>query len=62
MARAARAPKREKATKDAPAYAADVFDAAYLATVTLPNPNQIVGVAGTRDATFKATLPRITIN
>lgn len=40
----------------------DVFDAAYLATVTLPNPNQTVGVAATRSATFKATLPRITIN
>ena len=40
----------------------DVFDAAYLGTVTLPNPNQIVGVAGVRNATFKATLPRITLN
>lgn len=40
----------------------DVFDAAYLGTVTLPNPNQVVGVARVRNATFKATLPRITIN
>ena len=40
----------------------DVFGADYLATVTLPNPNQIVGVAGARKATFKATLPRITAN
>lgn len=27
-----------------------------------PNPNQIVGVAGERNATFKATLPRVTLN
>ena len=40
----------------------DIFDSAYLATVTLPNPDQIVGVAGTRNATFKATLPRVTVN
>ena len=40
----------------------DVFDTAYLATVTLPNPNQTVGVAASRQAKFKATLPRITIN
>lgn len=42
--------------------AGDVFSAAYLAGLTLPNPNQIIGKAGVRNATFKATLPRITAN
>ncbi|MBN9789449.1 hypothetical protein DMP17_12680 [Pseudonocardia sp. TMWB2A] len=40
----------------------DVFDAAYLGTINNANPNQIVGVANERNATFKATLPRVTIN
>ncbi|RJF93807.1 TonB-dependent receptor [Sphingomonas cavernae] len=53
----------DKVYSDTPSYrVGDVFDAAYLATVTRPNPNQIVGVEGTRKATFKATLPRITVN
>jgi iron complex outermembrane receptor protein len=42
--------------------AGDVFSPAYLAGLTLPNPNQIIGVAGVRSATFKATLPRFTAN
>ncbi|WP_380875779.1 TonB-dependent receptor [Sphingomonas sp. DBB INV C78] len=53
----------DKVYSDTPSYrVGDVFDPAYLATVTLPNPDQIVGVEGTRKATFKATLPRITVN
>lgn len=40
----------------------DVFSPTYLATVTLPTPSQIVGVAASRNATFKATLPRFTVN
>ncbi len=53
----------DKVRNETPAYrVGDVFDAAYLATVTLPDPDQIVGVAGVREATFKATLPRVTVN
>lgn len=53
----------DKVYSDTPSYrVGDVFDPAYLATVTLPDPDQIVGVAGTRKATFKATLPRVTLN
>lgn len=40
----------------------DIFAADYLATVTLPNPDQVVGTAAERHANFKATLPRITVN
>ncbi|WOK37923.1 TonB-dependent receptor [Sphingomonas sp. C3-2] len=40
----------------------DVFDADYLASIPFANPNQIVGTAAERNATFKATLPRITVN
>lgn len=40
----------------------DVFSPAYLALLRTPNPNQIIGVAGVRNAKFKATLPRITAN
>ena len=42
--------------------AGDVFSAAYIAGLTLPNANQIVGTPGVRKATFKATLPRVTVN
>lgn len=53
----------DKVRAETPSYrAGDVFDPDYLATVVLPNPNQMVGIAGARSATFKATLPRITIN
>lgn len=53
----------DKVRSETPTYRiGDVFSADYLATVVLPNPNTIVGVAGTRKATFKATLPRVTVN
>lgn len=53
----------DKVSSKTPSYrVGDVFDPDYLAGVIFPNPNQIVGVAGTRKATFKATLPRITVN
>ncbi|WP_176593932.1 TonB-dependent receptor [Sphingobium sp. EM0848] len=53
----------DKVRNETPTYrVGDVFSAAYLATVVLPNPNQVVGTAATRKATFKATLPRVTIN
>lgn len=53
----------DKVTNRTPSYrAGDVFSADYIAGLTLPNPNQIVGVAGVRKATFKATLPRVTVN
>lgn len=42
--------------------AGDVFSAAYISTLTLPNPNQIIGRPLVREATFRATLPRVTIN
>ena len=53
----------DKVTNRTPSYrAGDVFSADYIAGLTLPDPNQIVGVAGTRKATFKATLPRVTVD
>lgn len=53
----------DKVRAETPTYrVGDVFDPAYLATVTLPDPDQIVGVAAVRTATFKATLPRVTVN
>ncbi len=53
----------DKVRSITPAYrVGDVFDADYLATVSNPNPDQIVGVAGTRNAKFSATLPRVTVN
>lgn len=42
--------------------AGDIFSPAYIAGLTLPNPNQIIGAPAIRNATFKATLPRITAN
>lgn len=45
-----------------PYRAGDLLPTSYIAGLTLPNPNQIVGVAGTRSATFNATLPRFTAN
>lgn len=42
--------------------AGDVFSPEYLAGLSLPNPDQIIGAAGVRNATFKATLPRFTAN
>ncbi|RYY27040.1 MAG: hypothetical protein EOP62_07700 [Sphingomonadales bacterium] len=42
--------------------AGDVFPASYFVGLTLPNPNQIVGVPRVRATTFKATLPRFTAN
>lgn len=53
----------DRVEADTPTYrVGDVFSAAYLATVTLPDPTAIVGVAATRKATFTATLPRATLN
>lgn len=42
--------------------AGDLFSAEELARLTFPNPDQIVGTAGERNAKFKATLPRVTVN
>jgi outer membrane receptor protein involved in Fe transport len=42
--------------------AGDVFSTAYLDALTLPNPNQIIGAPLAREATFRATLPRVTVN
>lgn len=42
--------------------AGDLFSADYIASLKMPNPNQIIGVAGTRKAKFNATLPRVTAN
>ncbi|MXO69486.1 TonB-dependent receptor [Altererythrobacter marinus] len=42
--------------------AGDLFAPEYLADLAFPNPDQIVGEAGVRSATFKATLPRFTAN
>ena len=53
----------DKVRNTTPSYrAGDVLSAGYLATLRGPNADQIVGVAGTREATFKATLPRVTVN
>lgn len=53
----------DKVRNFTPSYrAGDLFTTAYLSTLVLPNPDQIVGVAGTREGTFKATLPRVTLN
>lgn len=53
----------DKVINTTPSYrAGDVFSPTYLATLRGPNPDQIVGVAGEREGTFKATLPRITVN
>ncbi len=53
----------DKVRNFTPSYrAGDLVTTAYLSTLTNPNPNQIVGVAGTREGTFKATLPRVTLN
>ncbi|MBS0476877.1 MAG: TonB-dependent receptor [Proteobacteria bacterium] len=53
----------DKVRNFTPSYrAGDVFSAAYLATLVGSNANQIVGVAGVREGTFKATLPRVTLN
>lgn len=53
----------DKVKNTTPSYrAGDVFSDAYLAGLTLSDPDQIVGVAGVRKATFKATLPRVTAN
>ncbi len=42
--------------------ASDFFSAEELARLTRPNPNQVIGTDLDREATFKATLPRITLN
>jgi outer membrane receptor protein involved in Fe transport len=53
----------DKVRNRTPSYrAGDVFSPDYIAGLTLPNPNQIVGVAGVRKATFKTTLPRVTVD
>jgi outer membrane receptor protein involved in Fe transport len=53
----------DKVRNTTPSYrAGDVFSDGYLSQLTLPDPDQIIGVAGTRKATFKATLPRVTAN
>ncbi|PTD26622.1 TonB-dependent receptor [Sphingomonas fennica] len=53
----------DKVRNTTPSYrVGDVFSPEYLATVTLPDPDQIVGTPGVRKATFKATLPRFTVN
>ena len=53
----------DKVRNITPSYrAGDVLSAAYLATLRGSNPNQIIGVAGQREATFNATLPRVTLN
>lgn len=53
----------DKVRNFTPSYrAGDVFSTAYLAGLANPNANQIVGVTGLREATFKATLPRVTMN
>ncbi|HOB12659.1 MAG TPA: TonB-dependent receptor [Novosphingobium sp.] len=53
----------DKVRNYTPAYrAGDVFTTAYLATLVGPDANKIVGVAGMREGTFKATLPRVTVN
>ena len=53
----------DKVINTTPSYrAGDVLSADYLAGLSNPDPDQIVGVAGERKATFKATLPRITVN
>lgn len=53
----------DKVRNTTPSYrAGDVFSAAYLAGLRLPNPNQIVGVAAVREGKFSATLPRVTAN
>lgn len=41
--------------------ASDYFDAALFATLRNANPNAIVGTAGSRSASFEATLPRATL-
>lgn len=53
----------DKVTNTTPSYlASSVFSAAYLAGLVRSTPAQTVGVAGEREATFKATLPRFTVN
>lgn len=53
----------DKVRNSTPSYrAGDIFSADYLAGLRLPNPDQIVGVAGVRKGKFSATLPRITAN
>lgn len=53
----------DKVQSVTPSYrAGDIFSNEYLAKLRLPNPNQIIGVAGTRSAKFDATLPRVTLN
>lgn len=42
--------------------AGDLFSDEELAELLYPNPDQIVGTAGERNAKFKATLPRVTVN
>lgn len=55
--------QNDKVRNTTPSYlASDVFSAAYLAALSNPNAAQVVGVAGERRATFKATLPRFTAN
>ncbi len=41
--------------------ASQYFSTAFLATLRGPNPNQVIGVPATRNATFEATLPRATL-
>lgn len=53
----------DKVRNTTPSYVAgDIFSDEYLASLSNPDPEQVVGVAGERKAKFKATLPRFTVN